>query len=72
KDNDNIIENLGNFTNLVKDWNKVVFGNFFYRKREAIRELDRVQQALEQRNSIHLSLKEANIQVEIENIFKEE
>ncbi|KAB2095843.1 hypothetical protein ES319_A01G067800v1, partial [Gossypium barbadense] len=72
KDNDNIIENLGNFTNLVNDWNKVVFGNIFDRKREVIRELDRVQQALEQGNSIHLPLKETDIRVEIENILNQE
>lgn len=50
----NIFENIGHFTNLVKEWNTTVFGNIFIRKRKSLRELECVQKALEVSNSRRL------------------
>ncbi|KAK5836132.1 hypothetical protein PVK06_011886 [Gossypium arboreum] len=47
-------------------------GNMFARKMRTMRELKRVQKALEQRNSIRLGSREAKLRLEVETILSQE
>lgn len=47
-----VMENVGKFLTNVQDWNKVIFGNIFERKRRTMRELEKVQRALDIRFSV--------------------
>lgn len=47
--NGDVVQNIENFSSKVQEWNRTVFGNIFVRKRRALKELERVQMALERR-----------------------
>ncbi|PPD75510.1 hypothetical protein GOBAR_DD27571 [Gossypium barbadense] len=53
------------------DWNKTVFGNIFVRERRALRELERIQGALEHCNSTQLKVREKEIRLEVGNILSQ-
>lgn len=72
QENANILDNLGNFTKVVTDWNKMVFGYIFYRKRVVTRKLKHVQHAYEKCNSDLLREEEVEVHRELENILQQE
>lgn len=51
KGDEGIASKLEHFTQVVQNWNKIVFRNIFARKRRAIRDLKRIQGALERRST---------------------
>lgn len=67
-----VLENLETFSTLVQSWNKTVLGNIFEKKRIKMKELERVQRALERRFSIRLDLREKSFRFELENILNQE
>ncbi|KAG8478573.1 hypothetical protein CXB51_028350 [Gossypium anomalum] len=67
-----ITTNLKKFTHLIHVWNINVFGNIFVRKRKAMMELDRIQKAIERRDSVRHKSREVEVHLEIENILNQE
>lgn len=51
---DEVLSNLESFSQIVQEWNKLVFGNIFARKEQAIWELKRIQGALERKSTKRL------------------
>lgn len=49
-----VLHKVDGFATAVQDWNRVVLGNIFTRKKEKKHELEKVQRALDRRFSEHL------------------
>ncbi|KAA3460632.1 Retrovirus-related Pol polyprotein LINE-1 [Gossypium australe] len=69
---DNMTDSLINFTSLVKDWNRDVYGFLGNRKRSLMRSLNNIQKALEISTSNHLIKKEEEIRDVLENVLDHE
>lgn len=67
-----ITSKLDNFSQVVQNWNKIMFSNIFTRKRGAIRQLESIQSMLERRSTNHLREREAAVKAEIESILEQE
>ncbi|XP_061357803.1 uncharacterized protein LOC133302092 [Gastrolobium bilobum] len=66
------VDSLRDFTPLIKQWNKDVFGNIHHKKNRLIGRLEGIQRAISEQNKSHLEKIEGKIRGELEQVLEQE
>ncbi|XP_061349159.1 uncharacterized protein LOC133294495 [Gastrolobium bilobum] len=66
------VDSLRDFTPLIKQWNKDVFGNIHHKKNKLIGRLEGIQRAISEQNKSHLEKIEGKIRGELEQVLEQE